>query len=110
MSLWSDYLLERLGHEVIEVEEGFAQISFVDGICGLENIYVLPLFRKTGVAGVLLGKVTLRAKELGCTKVATQVWPSIKGADAALSAAIKYGFKLISADNRRILMIKEIGG
>lgn len=110
MSLWSDYFEETSGIKTIEEEWGFVSYSFADPFCRIEDLYVVPHLRK-GTRGLhLLNRVAEKAKEHGSTHLWTQVWVTNHGADRALRANLACGFKMIDAQNGRIIMTKPIGG
>lgn len=110
MSLWSDYVKERLGHEVIETEGGFISFCVSGDDCSIEEFYVKPELRGTSLARRLADQVFSSARERGAKKVWAKVLPGIKGAEHALRTNLHYGFKLILAENGRILLMKEIEG
>lgn len=109
MSLWSDYLNEREGKEVIEHDSGFAVFKLnEDETCYLEHIYVAPEVRGTGLASELADRVAKRARESGKSVLLGSVMPGATGATHSLKTQLTYGFKLDSIQGNLIVMSKEI--
>lgn len=111
MSLYGEYIKERLGREIIETEHGFA--SYV--ICGenqnecyIIDIYTSPEFRKQGAASTLADLITEKAKELGCTILSGSVDPTTNNATDSLKVLLAYGFELVAIGNGLIWFKKEI--
>lgn len=110
VSLWADYVSERLGHEVIEYDWGFAEFHAEQDVCLVDEFFIIPTERKSGKGRALMDEVAERACALACRRLWSQVWLLSKGADCALDAARAYGFKMCAAADNRIILIKEIGG
>lgn len=110
MSLWSDYYSERLGWLTIEEPDGFVLFALNPPTATIEDIYVAPHARKSNLALSLANRVSAFARNEGCTELVTQVWPGTKGAEHAVRINIAYGFKMIGAENGRIIFKKELGG
>ena len=108
MSLFGEYIKERLNKDIVEDENGFATYYFVkDGIY-LEDMYVLPSHRKTFYPKHLADKVASIGKEKGFNKMFTTVVPSTNNATVSLKACISYGFKLHSCEQNLIILVKEL--
>lgn len=110
MSHYSRYVSERLGWHVIEVEAGFIAYSLVPPNAAIEELYIVPECRRSGLAQRLGAQVEKIAIEQGCKVLWTQARLDSVGADYTVAISLKYGFKLASADGGRIIMRKEIGG
>lgn len=70
----------------------------------------MPEFRCNRMGASLVDRLKDPAKEAECTHFWTQVWVAEPTANVALKASLAYGFKVIEANNGRIIMTKEIGG
>lgn len=108
MSLWADYAKERLGHQTIEWENAFISFSIENKVCVLQEVYVRPLARKLGVASKLARIVEDEAKRQGCTHIWAQVEVLSNGATDSLKACLAYGFKLLTLEGSRIILMKEL--
>lgn len=110
MSLWADYVKERLGRETIERDYGFISFSFEGETCLIWDYYVVPTERRSRRAWSLADEVCVIAKERGALRLIGFVWPDTVGASISIQAMLAYGFELVSAEGGRILMSKELGG
>jgi predicted GNAT family acetyltransferase len=109
MSLFSEYKMEREGKFVIESENSFAVYSFPDGeSVYIEDIYVKPELRKSGLGSCAANMIAKIAKEKGCKKMYGSIVPSANGANDSLKALLAYGFKLSSSEHNIIFFVKEI--
>ena len=109
MSLYGDYIKERANKGIVENDKGFATYAFFqDGSVYLEDIYVVPEHRKSGVATELANEVARIAKEKGCTKMIGSVVPSAQNSTASLFVLISYGMRLKSSSNDFIVFEKEL--
>ena len=107
-SLYGQYIKERLNKEILEDEKGFATYSFIDDGCYIEDIFVSKNYRQHGIAKSMLDKISIIAKEKGCTKLIGSVVPTCNGSTDSLQAAFSYGFKLDSCTQNLIVYIKRI--
>lgn len=62
--------------------------------CFISAAWVRPEFRNTGVAGDLLGKLSIIAKEHRCKYFKSQVTPGQPGGEISLISQFKLGFQL----------------
>lgn len=109
MSLYSNYIFEKTDKTIIETEKGFITYSFTDGkTCYIQDIYILPDFRKSNEATKLADRVTEIAKKYGCTKLIGSVIPSAKNSTDSVKVLLAYGMSLDSSTNDFILFSKEI--
>lgn len=109
MSMWADYIKERLGHETLESDLGFITFNIQGEVCAIEDAYVSPAARRIKVAWELMDKVKAQAKAQGVKRLVAQVWPGMPGSDGALLGLMKYGFYLLPSEGGRILLAKELG-
>jgi hypothetical protein len=109
MSIYSEYIKEREGKDIIEDDRGFATYKIVDATrCYIENIYVRHEYRHSKVASDMADKITAIAKNKGCTKLLGSVCPGLMGSTASLKILLAYGFELDSIANGLILFYKGI--
>jgi len=99
---------EIAGKHVVETDKGFATFSFTNDSCYIEDIYVLPQYRKEHVASQLADEITLFAKAKGFNKLLGSVIPTANGSTNSLKILLAYGFKLNSSTANFILMEKAI--
>lgn len=111
MSIWADYLKERTGAQVLETQWGFLVFHFEEPkICFIDDIYVLPHLRQKGLGRSLADRLKTLARERECNTLAAQVIPIAQGSTEALKAILAYGFRLVSAENGRIILRMDLGG
>jgi GNAT superfamily N-acetyltransferase len=108
MSLFSEYIKEKLDKNTIEDERGFITYFFTDKGCVAEDLYVKPDFRRQGVATELVDAVFAIAKEKGCKKVFTGTIPTAKDSTESIKFILAYGFKLSDSTHNYIMFSKEI--
>ena len=110
MSLWTNYLKERLGYDAVETEAGFITYRIKGAVCEIFDIYVAPEFRRGRKGWTLVDEVVATAKQQNCTLLMGYIWAGINGASESMSAHLAYGFKIYTADGGKITMTKDIGG
>ena len=108
MSLFSEYKLELENKPVIETEHGFACYGIHGTDCYIEDIYVKPEFRKTHEASHLANMVLEDARLKGCKRLFGSVVPSRHGATISMKVQLAYGFRVFSASENFILLVKDI--
>lgn len=109
MSLYGDYIRERLGKAIIENDDGFATYYFVnEKTCYIEDIYVRPEARRTHAASKMADEITEIAKKNGCTDLVGSVAPQAFGATESMKVLIAYGFKIDVSTNDLIYLKKNI--
>lgn len=108
MSLYGEYIRERLGKEIVEEQWGFATFSFVDDGCYIEDIYVSPDFREQGNAAHLADRIAVIAKGRGCKYLFGSVVPSANCATRSIKVLLAYGFNVTGAKENFIIFRKEI--
>lgn len=110
MSLFADYKNEREGKTVIETESVLCIYS-IDrnaSIFYVEDIYVDPKFRKSGVAKATMDHLAEIAKKEGFKYFMGSVAPSTNGSTNSLRLMLEYGFKLKVAKENIIYLQKEL--
>lgn len=110
MSHYADYLKEKTDDKIIESETGFASYRYLnDGkTVYIIDIYVIPLFRKSGAASDMADIIVTEAKERGCTELLGTVMPSNKNSTDSLKVLLGYGMKLQSISGEFIIFRKDI--
>lgn len=110
MSLWAEYIKERLNKDMLETAGGFATYYFVPDKMAvyIEDVFVKKEQRQSGVASWLVNEISLIAKKNGMNKIYVTVMPSSNGSTTCIQAIIAYGFKLSGSVNDAILFVKEI--
>jgi GNAT superfamily N-acetyltransferase len=72
------------------------------------DIYVVPDFRKAGIASLLADQIADEAKAKGCTEMIGTVNPSCKGAKDSLKVLFAYGMDLQSCHDNVIICKKDL--
>jgi len=109
--MYLDYIRERQpGKYVIQEEHGFCVYSFTDDDTAvyIEEIYVKPEFRKSGLSHSLRSQVEEIARQKGCITLLGTVVPSCRGATTSIKVLLGNGLKLLSAENDLIWFFKEL--
>lgn len=107
-SLYAQYVIERERAEIIEQDWGFAVYKLHKDHVYLQDIYVIEQERKNGRGVELMNEVASRAKMAGLTQMIGSVAPSTPFADSMLKIMQGLGFKLLSASEDMVYLIKEI--
>lgn len=108
MSLFAEYLKERTSVQIIEKETGFITYSIVGEECYIQDLYVVPQFRKQHIATSFADEVEDVARREGCKILAGSVSPQAKNATESLKVLIAYGMTLHSSTENLIIFKKEI--
>ena len=63
MSLWAEYKKEREGKSVLEWKDAFTVYSYPgEGLCYVEDVYVKPKLRKSGLGRAMVEEIKKEAK------------------------------------------------
>jgi len=109
--MWPAYLKERTGKEVLNHLNGFAIYSFPEpGICYLEDIYVVPEYRRSKVGSAIANQVEVIAKERNCEMLWGSVDVKAKGATESLKAVLSFDMKVFAIEGNMILFTKSLKG
>lgn len=112
MSLYGEYVKERLGDEIVEKSCGFATYRFLhkdDVPCVyIVDIYVKPEFRKSMVATEMADEIVEKGRAAGCKMLLGTVNPSTHSATESLKVLLGYGMSLHSCSSDMIIFKKEI--
>lgn len=107
-SLYSLYIKEREGFDILETPKGFATYRIDGSVCYIRDIYVLPEQRKHGMASVLADEIAALARDAGCTCLTGSIDLRTKGADASLKVLLAYGFRVSESHEGYFILRKEI--
>lgn len=96
--MYKEYIKEREGLDTLEYEDkGFICFKFVDDrrgkYCFINDYFVMPEFRRSGIGYKLADMVFSRAKEYGFDKVACQSDESANNHDLSRLTILNFGFK-----------------
>lgn len=91
--LYKNYLKEREGLEVVETYQGFATYKFRGADCYIQDIYVLPEYRKFGVASHLADEIAELAKKAGINVLTGSVDTRAESAETSAKVLTAYGMK-----------------
>ena len=110
MSMWADYKKEREDKQVIEeADNGFVIYSYpTPEQVWIEDIYVRPDLRQSGLARKLADQVCEAAKKVGCKQVLGSVWETANGATASVKVLLAYGMQLSHIEGKLIIFKKEL--
>lgn len=107
-SLYKNYIMERENGIVWDMPEGFAIIKRIPEGFYLQDVYVLPQYRKTGIGRYFVEKLEELAKKSGESHIITS-WSSLAlGKEVSLEAITKVGFEPWKCEDNLVWFIKEI--
>lgn len=110
-SLYAQYIKERDDKDIVEYDNGFATYKIYDnGECYLEDIYVTPDQRKTGLAVKLTDEVVQIAKEKNCKLLVGSVCVDDKNATKNMKIFLTYGMQIYKNMGTLIFLKKDISG
>jgi GNAT superfamily N-acetyltransferase len=110
MSLFSDYINEREGKQILESDKGFATYKIFDnGECYLQDIYVIPDERKSGLATEMADKVVEIAQEHGCKTLIGSVCIDDLNCTRNMKVFLAYGMQMHKIIGTMIFLKKDIG-
>lgn len=108
LDLFEAYIAEREGAKLAVVEGGFAIYKHLDGLVYLQDIYVMPELRKSGVGSKLLKVVENYAKSANINILVGSTDTSAANATISALATLHSGFKISHIDGPVIWYRKEI--
>lgn len=108
-SLYAEYIAEREDKEIIETDKGFAVFKIFDNKeCYLQDLYVIPDYRKTGLATEMTNKIVEIAKEKGCNTLIGSVCSDDKYATRNMKVFLAYGMQIYKTVGTMIFLKKDI--
>lgn len=108
MSNFAKYIYERMNKSIVEDADGFATYYFSQDACYIEDIYVVPEKRKSGVAKKYADKIAIEAGQKGCKVLLGSVKPSANGSTESVKVLLAYGFRIVSSQPDFIWFEKEL--
>lgn len=110
MSMYGDYVRERLGDEILESDQGFVTYRYLNEgkTVYVVDLYVAPQFRKSQYGQTLTDAVIKIAKEKGCTEMIGTVSPAATNATYSMKVLIAYGMELKTSNEMVIVFRKDI--
>ena len=109
MKLYADYIREREGFILLELEgKGFLTYKIEGKFITVGDIYVSPEYRGYKTFRRMADEVSSIGRENGCEKILCQVWLNTDIATLSARSILAYGCKIINAHNGRILFEKEL--
>lgn len=110
MSLYADYIKEREGKHILETDKGFATYFLYDnGECYIQDIYIAPDFRKTGLSTKMVDEIVEIAKENKCHTLLGSICIDDKNATVNMKIWLNYGFCINKIVGPLIFLKKDIG-
>lgn len=110
-SLYAQYIKEREDKQIIESHEGFATYKiFNNGECYLQDLYVIPEKRKSGLAKEMTDAVVKIAQEQGCHTLIGSVCSEDKFCTRNMKVFLAYGMQLHKIIGNMIFLNKDISG
>lgn len=106
--MWAEYIREREGFEVVETDKSVATYKIAGEECYIKDIYVSKEHRRSGEAFKMGDHIAEIARANGCKRLSGTVVPSLGGSSDSLQGLLKYGFKLHSAFQDLIVLVKEL--
>lgn len=109
MHLFKQYLEERTpGKSLIYDDFGFATYIICNDEVYIEDLYVVPEFRKEKKASEYADKIAEIARSLKCKYMTGTVDTKAVGANDSTKILFAYGFKMHSAKDNVIYFIKDL--
>ena len=109
LEMLDSYAKEKgFGPRIIHCEHGFATYHLNSESCYIEDIYVVPEQRKSGVAKEMADKITEIAKECGLKTLIGSVNIKANGKDSSMRVLLAYGMTLAETNGDMIYLTKEI--
>jgi len=102
------YIYERQGKSIVEDENGFATYYMTNGVCYIEDVYVIPEKRRSKVCFGYADKIAEIAKKNGMSALIGTVKPSAFGSTESLKLLLAYGFKLECCEHDFIFFRKNL--
>lgn len=108
MQMFADYKFERQGMKVLEHDWGFLSYKELKDECFIEDLYIVPAKRGNRQCAMLLDEVTRVAQNGGLKWLSGNVSLAAPKAEHALKSFLHYGFKIQSANNNVLLLVKKL--
>jgi hypothetical protein len=110
-SLYAMYIKEREGKEIVESENGFATYQiFPTGECYIQDIFVVPEMRKSGLTAIMQSKIADIAKTKGCHTLLGSVCMNTPDANRNLKILLNDGWMVHNMVSDMIYLNKKLEG
>jgi predicted GNAT family acetyltransferase len=106
--LYARYIKEREDLETLEKEHGFATYKFRSTDCYIQDIYVLPSHRKSGLAASMANEISQLAKQQGYKILTGSVDSRANGATDSHTVLKAYGMKPYVTEDYVTYYFKEL--
>lgn len=107
-SLFGRYSKERAGREIIECDDYFVTYSFYPTHLFIEDMYIVPEKRGTGLCNEIISGLEGHAKANGINKTVVTISPEAKNIDQVLLVVTKLNFKIFRSSEGLIYLSREI--
>lgn len=108
LDMFAEYVREREGGIVLKHRHGFAIYKEQGDLGYLQDVYVLPDYRQTGVGRELVQEAINIAKKSNKKALLTTTDTSANGATESALAILKTGFKILRNEDTVIWYVLEI--
>ena len=112
MSLYGDYIKERIGREIIEDDKGFVTYCFPaehnNEVVYLVDMYVVPEARGDNYCSVYADKIAEIGKDNGCCMMMTSLSIDANNWKISEKVITHYGFIESKKSGSMIYYVKEI--
>ena len=112
MSLYGDYIKERIGREIIEDDKGFVTYCFPsdynDEVIYLVDMYVVPEARGDNYCSTLADKVAEIGRENDCKMIMTSLCVDARNWEISEKVITKYEFVESKRSDNMVFYIKEL--
>lgn len=108
LDLFGKYVKEREGAVLLKHEHGFAIYKDQGDFGYLQDVYVLPDYRQTGIGRELMQTALKMAKKSNKIALLTSTDTNANGATESAIAILKTGFKILKTEDSMIWYILEI--
>ncbi len=109
LSLYAQYVAERLGRGIVETEDGFATFDYIsDDTVYIVDLYVTPEKRKSRVASTIADKICEEAVKSGRKYLLGSVDTTTKGAESSVKVLQAYGMHFHKEAKPMLFFAKQI--
>lgn len=109
MSLYGDYIKEKLGRGILETEQGWISFDFIGkDVVYVADMYVVPEHRRSKVGTELVNKVVEEVIKLDRKILMSSVDVTSKDALISLRGMEAYGMKIYSVQGTVVYFVKPI--
>lgn len=108
LSLYAEYIKERQGSDILETKYGFATFNLLGQECYVQDVYVVPEYRKSGVCKALIENIEVIANTNKCQYLTTSVSPVAKNSTDSIKICLRLGFQLFRSDSSLIYFMKRL--